>query len=146
MYLPAAIILVGTIILASVTRLAGSAPQGAAAMPLAWVLWVPPVEEVVFRAGLGQAFRRLARPLWAAWFASLTFALVHANPTVANLLSGHLGLPLGPFLLGLCCEGLVQATGRLAPAVAFHAACNATVALFAWGDARWLDWLSPLYS
>jgi membrane protease YdiL (CAAX protease family) len=88
----------------------------------------------------------LASPLWAGWFAALTFAFVHGDPTVAHLIAGRIGLPLGPFLLGLCCEALVEATGRLAPAIAFHGACNATVAIFALADGRWLDWLGFLYS
>ena len=136
-------------ILAAVTRLAGGAPPPTTglAVPLAWILWIPPAEELVFRAGVGRLFRRLAGGSpWAAWFSALTFALVHAGPTLARLLAGQVGAPLGPFLLGLACEALLAASGRLLPAVALHAACNATAAVFAAGDARWLDWLGFLYT
>lgn len=146
-YLPALCILAGTALLATLSRLLGGAPPSTgAAPPLAWILWIPLVEELVFRAGIGRLFRRLTHSSWAAWFSALTFAFVHASPTVARLAAGRVGLPLGPFLLGLACEALLAATGRLLPCIALHAACNATAAVFANGDARWLDWLGFLYS
>ena len=106
---------------------------------------MPLVEELVFRAGIGAVYRRLSPPIWAAWFAALVFALVHANPTWSNLRHGQVGLALGAFFLGLCCEYLMIKTGRILPCIAFHSACNATVMIFGILDKRWLDWLAPLY-
>jgi membrane protease YdiL (CAAX protease family) len=145
-YLPAALILIGTMLLVLVSRQIGRpTTRGGIATNVAWIVWIPVVEELVFRAGLGSAFRRWLGGLWGAWFGATLFALVHAAPTVAHLIEGRLGLPIGPFLLGLGCELLFAATGRLGPVVALHAACNATVVVFALGDDRWLDWLGFLY-
>lgn len=122
------------------------APQPLPAGELAWILYVPLVEEIVFRGGITSVFSRFAPHIWAAWFSSMTFALVHADPTASRLMMGKVGLAIGPFLLGLSCEVLVRLTGRLLPGILFHAACNATVWIFAKIDPRWLDWLGILYS
>jgi membrane protease YdiL (CAAX protease family) len=132
--------------LAGDAAVAAARPEPVPLAPLAWILWIPPIEELVFRRGVGRLFRRLAPGLiWPAWFSSLTFALVHAEPTLAHLLAGRVGLPLGPFLLGLGCEAALAASGRLLPAVLLHAACNGTATIFALIDPRWLDWLGFLY-
>jgi membrane protease YdiL (CAAX protease family) len=148
-YAPALIVLVGVLLLITASRMIGgdlNTDTVHGVVPLAWITWVPLVEELVFRVGLGEAFRRRGGPLWGSWFSAVTFALVHASPTLAHLSSGAIGLPLGPFLLGLCCEALFVTTQRLWPIVALHAACNATVAIFVWGDQRWLAWLQFLYT
>jgi membrane protease YdiL (CAAX protease family) len=146
-FVPAAVIVLGCAALAAFGRVLG----GATARPvgneqIVWILAVPWAEELVFRAGLGDVCRRFGGPVWGSWFSAIAFALVHAQPTVANLLAFKVGLPLGPFLLALCCEALYVRSAKLLPGVAFHAACNASVVLFAYGDARWLDWLALLYS
>ncbi len=146
-FLPALAIVAGTLALVAAGHLFGGATsRGVGREQLVWVLFVPWVEELVFRAGIGDAFRRLGGPLWGSWFSAIVFALVHGQPTLANMMALKVGLPLGPFLLALCGEALYVKSGKLLPAVAFHAACNATVVLFAYGDARWLDWLGLLYS
>ena len=149
-YLPAVIVLGGSAVAALLSRAYCGDPNDAVSgnnMHPIWagVIWVPLVEEIVFRGGIGAVYRRLSPPFWAAWFAALVFALVHANPTWNNLANGRVGLALGAFLLGLCCEYLIIKTGRILPCVAFHAACNATVMIFGVLDKRWLDWLAPLY-
>lgn len=142
LYAPAVVIAVGAGALALVSRAMGTDP-GVGAIgapesgPLAWILWIPVVEELVFRAGISPTLRRLAGPIWGAWFAAAVFALAHGG--------GALVLPLGPFLLGLACEALVGLGGRIGPAIALHAACNGTVAVFVALDPRWLDWLGFLY-
>ncbi len=146
-YLPAAVVLGGVALLVFVSRLTGNAPTGDAALPWAWILWIPVVEELVFRAGIGGAFRKVSgSALWGAWFSAVTFALVHADPTLSRVAHLELGLPLGPFLLGLLCEGIYVKSGRILPVILLHAVCNATPVLFAHGDARWLTWLGFLYS
>lgn len=141
-YAPTLVILVGAAVLGLMTM------QGPASVPSirwAWILWVPIIEELFFRVGLGTTFRSWAGPLWGAWFSAIVFALAHAAPTIANLTAGKVGLPIGPFLLALACEALLVKTGRILPAIALHAACNATVVIFAATDARWLSWLGFLY-
>jgi membrane protease YdiL (CAAX protease family) len=144
---PALGILVGVGLLVAGSRLMGGATTSNVAVPWAWILWVPIVEEIVFRVGIGEAFRRISgSAFYGSWFSALTFGLVHADPTLSHVLQGQLGLPLGPFLLGLLCEALFAQSRRILPAVALHAVCNATALLFARGDARWLEWLGFLYS
>ncbi len=139
--LPAVVIVAGAAALAAFSRVLGGGdvpPPALGWQQLAFILLIPPIEELVFRVGIGTVFRQRGGPLWGAWFSAIVFALAHTGPS--------LGLPLGPFLLGLACEALYIRSGRLAPAVLFHAACNATVVIFALGDARWLQWLRLLYS
>jgi membrane protease YdiL (CAAX protease family) len=148
-YLPALVVLAGAAAVALLSRAvapASTAVDTAATLPWAWILWVPLVEELVFRIGIGGFLRTRGGSLWGAWFSAVAFAFVHASPTLSNLAALRLGLPLGPFCLAIACETLVVATGRLGPAVFLHAACNATVAVFAAIDPRWLEWLGWLYS
>jgi len=112
---------------------------------LAFVLWIPIVEEVVFRSGIGGSLQRVAPGIWGIWFSSIIFAWAHTSPSLAGLLGGFWGLPLGPFLLGLICEYLRVAGGSIVPAIAFHMVCNSTVVIFSLFDARWMNWLSWLY-
>lgn len=146
-YAPPLALVLGTLALIACGHLFGGATtRSIGAEQLAWIFLVPWVEEVVFRGVLGDAFRKFGGVLWGSWFSAITFALVHSQPTLGHVLALKIGLPLGPFLLGLCCEALYVKSGKLLPAVAFHTAANATVVLFAYGDARWLDWLGLLYS
>lgn len=148
LYLPSLIIILGVIIAVGVSSAFGGALQ---ATPdwypqLAFVLWVPIVEEIVFRAGFGSVFQKYAPGFLGVWFCALLFAWVHTVPTIDSLLQGNFGLPLGPFLLGLICESL-RVTGRsLIPVILFHMVCNGTVVAFSLTDARWMNWLSLLYS
>ncbi|MEN9835961.1 MAG: Type prenyl endopeptidase Rce1-like [Pseudomonadota bacterium] len=109
------------------------------------ILWIPVIEELVFRGSVSQLLKQKVPPFWASWFSALIFTLVHGTPTLERILSGQLGFALGAFLLGICCEALVYFSGSLLPAVALHAACNATVMIFGVINPRWLDWLGPLY-
>lgn len=109
------------------------------------VLWVPLVEELVFRVGLGGFFRRGLGVVLGGYVSALLFALVHGLPGFAELFRGNLGLPLGPLLLGLANEALYVKSGRIAPIFFLHAACNGTAVVFRTFDPRWLDWLSWFY-
>ena len=62
-----------------------------------------------------------------------------------KILAGQLAAPLGPFLLGLCCEYFLVRSKSVWPGVVFHAACNSTAAVFLIIDPRWLDCLGILY-
>ncbi len=107
---------------------------------VAFVVWIPIVEELVFRFGMGGWARQKLGPFWGAYGSALVFAMAHGNGEW-----NQLALPLGPLLLGLCCEWLYLVSGRLTAAVALHAACNASGWIFAALDERWLDWLQHLY-
>jgi membrane protease YdiL (CAAX protease family) len=113
--------------------------------PTLTIVWIPVVEEIVFRLGFGSWLRRI----WSGWMgmycSALFFAWMHSQPTLERLSEGHLGLPLGPFVLGCFCEVIYKYSGRLGPAILFHGVCNATGWLFAAWDPRVLDWLAWLY-
>lgn len=145
-YAPAASVLLGAMLLVSISRQFGSPSHAETpVIHLAWVIWVPIVEEVVYRGGvMVLLLQRISLP-WAAWFSAVLFALVHSQPTIAALSKFEFGIPLGPFLLGLATAAIFGLSNRLLPAIALHAACNMTAQVFAIGDDRWLDWLHYLY-
>ncbi|MEY4630412.1 MAG: hypothetical protein RIQ81_532, partial [Pseudomonadota bacterium] len=110
------------------------------------VLLAPLIEELVYRGLFARRFRARHGYLAGSYFSAVLFAWVHAWPSLANLLAGQPGgVPPGPLLLALICDWLYVKTGSLWPAVAFHAACNATPAIFAVLDPRWLKWFGALY-
>ena len=107
------------------------------------ILLIPIVEETLFRGFISRFAQTYFGTLSGIYWTSLLFAFVHAIPKITEPSSW--GLPVGPFLLALCVEGLRVWSGRFWPAILFHVAANATVSLFFWLDPRWLSWLSPLY-
>ncbi|MDA9951619.1 CPBP family intramembrane metalloprotease [Oligoflexaceae bacterium] len=114
---------------------------------IATCIWVPIVEEIIFRRGFGSFFRKLSGPIWGAYFSALLFAVVHTQPTLGRILAGEVGVPLGPFFLGLAVEALYSFSGqKLWPCIMLHAACNLSVVIFTVIDPRWLEWLSLLYT
>jgi len=146
-FLPALLILVGSLGAVLISSNFGEIPKTTYVntQNIYWIFWIPVVEEIIFRFGFGRVFRNRLGMYWGAWYSSILFALMHSNPTAANLLSGELGISLGPLLLAFCCEFLLIKTGRLWPAILFHAACNATPLIFSLFDSRWLSWLEMLY-
>jgi membrane protease YdiL (CAAX protease family) len=142
-WLPMLAILSGTLLLGLATKGIDESPVSYP--PLAWVFWVPIVEELVFRVGVGGAFRRIGGVVWGSWFSALTFAWVHTHPSVTDLMELNVGLPLGPFLMGLISEFLYIKTQRIWPSIGFHGACNFSVFLFIMLDSKWLDRLEVLY-
>jgi membrane protease YdiL (CAAX protease family) len=143
-YAPALMILGGSFGVAWLTRIIISRPPpiDPALDPnlLGFVLWIPIVEELVFRYGIGGWARQRLGAFWGAYASALVFSLAHGSGDW-----NHLSMPLGPLLLGLCCEWLYVASGRITAAMALHAACNASGWIFAAFDERWLDWLQALY-
>jgi membrane protease YdiL (CAAX protease family) len=146
-YVPALIVLCGSMLLAKLTANGDTMPvdEKQTLYFVASFAWVPIIEELVFRGGIGRMLRPKIGPLWAAWFSALIFTMVHGTPTLERALNGQVGFALGAFLLGICCEALLYFSGSLLPGIAFHAACNATVMIFGVINPRWLDWLGPLY-
>ena len=111
----------------------------------ATLLWIPLVEEVLFRVGFGAYFRK-ALPGWSGMYLSaLFFALAHSIPSLNNILQGAINVPIGPLMLGICCEVIYKYSGRIYPAVIFHGLCNSTGLLFSWLDPRILEWFSIFY-
>lgn len=143
-YAPALIVLGGSLGAAWLTRvLISRAPPIDPTFDLSivgFVLWIPIVEELVFRYGIGGWARQRLGAFWGAYASALVFAMAHGTAEW-----NHLSLPLGPLLLALCCEWLHIASGRITAAMALHAACNASGWIFAAFDERWLDWLQALY-
>lgn len=145
-YAPALGLLVGASLLGSISLLIGSStPRGEASIPLAWLWLIPLVEEIFFRGGVGGVCRRVLPGFGGIWLSAATFALAHAAVSFDHLLQGQVGLPLGPFLLGLLCESVYLLSGSLLPGILVHAAANATVIIFQMLDPRWLEWLGLLY-
>lgn len=145
--LPAGVVAIGSTMLAATSSLWGVPER----LPLPWeqlafVLWIPIIEETVFRAGIGRWLRGRLGWMMGAYVSALVFAFVHSEPTLSRVMDGHVGIPLGPLLLGLACEVLYAYSGKLRAPIALHMACNATPAIFASLDARWLVWLGALYS
>lgn len=148
LYVPSALIAFAVLVAFVISSFIGGRESSTVdwASQLAFILWIPLIEELVFRAGIGATLQRYAPGLWGIWFSALIFAWVHTSPSLSGLLAGHMGLPLGPFFLGLICEYLRVAGGSLVPAVIFHMVCNSTVVAFSLYDPRWMYWLNWLYS
>ena len=110
-----------------------------------WLSWIPIVEEIVFRLGIGGWLRRLAGNFWGSYCSALCFALAHTLPSWERIVAGEVGVPLGPLLLGAVCEFIFVRSKSLMPCIVFHIVCNASVPLFLYFDQRWLTWLSLLF-
>lgn len=110
---------------------------------LVFILWIPIVEEIFFRLGLGRFLRKVAGDKLAVYGTALAFAMLHSGLIAFDFES--VGVPLGPFLLSVACEILFIKTGRLCYSILFHMSCNSTVLVFTAWDARWLEWLNFLY-
>ena len=145
-YLPALIIGVGSFAIVVISKVISSPTSTVIPWTnLAWITWIPLVEEVVFRGAVLRIFSKLVSPIWGVWYGAILFAMLHANPTLVNIVSFKVGLPMGPMVLGLVTGYLAVHSRNIWPAVAFHVVCNSTVAIFSWGDARILGWLHFLY-
>lgn len=143
---PALLVLCGSYILASVWPQPGPQMQDTLGFYVASILLVPIAEEVVFRGGISRVLERIGgEPNWSIYLSALVFSVAHSLPSIDNIIHLKIGAPLGPFLLGICCEYLTRRSGSLLPAIAFHCACNATVLIFNLLAPGWLQKLSLLY-
>jgi membrane protease YdiL (CAAX protease family) len=148
-YVPAFLVLIGAYLLANS---GGHQPTGFQISSRSELIYIvctltiiPLVEEMVFRTGISPFLNRLGDGWWSIWFSALVFSIAHTNPSFERVMSLSAGVPLGPFLLGICCDFIVRRWGRLWPAVFFHASCNATVYIFSSLNPSWLDRLGHLY-
>ena len=108
-------------------------------------LWIPIVEELVYRKFFSFILVDKDHVLWSCYLSGLFFALNHHLLNITELPINIISLPVGPFLLGVICQYLVLYSGSIIGAVFFHFACNMTVYIFMYNDNRWLNWLSYLY-
>ncbi|MES2743857.1 MAG: CPBP family intramembrane glutamic endopeptidase [Bdellovibrionota bacterium] len=133
-----AIILLGTL------TLIVTAPASTASTQYEWweilglVLWVPVIEEFVFRRALFVWLSQRFPKFWSLYLSALVFALAHSSPPTFIP-------PLGPFLLGLLAAWSYQSTQRLLAPILLHSVCNGSAILFACYAPGWLDRLSWLY-
>lgn len=146
-YLPALVVLLVALVLPLISGLQGKRQ----AMGLGWeficfIIWIPIVEELVFRVGIGRLYRNIGGSLWGAYFSAVTFAFVHSIPTVGRIAAGDIGVLPTHFALGLVCEWLYIKTNRVSVNIAFHIACNSVGPLFMLLDSRWLSWLGFLFN
>lgn len=145
-FYPAIAVGLGAVLLAVISALYGG--RETSPIPseqIAWVLWIPVVEEWAYRVGAGYYFRSRLGLMAGSYLSNILFSLMHSQPTIEHFASLQIGLPLGPLLLGAICELIYLKSGKVLPAILFHMICNATPAIFATIDIRWLSWLKVLY-
>lgn len=106
---------------------------------------IPFAEEMVFRMGLTPFVSRFAGDRWGPWYSAMIFSVAHTHPTWTRFLGMKIGMPIGPFILAICCDIIVRRCRRVWPAALFHSCCNATVYVFAWLNPAWLSKLGGLY-
>ena len=144
--LPAASIIIGTLALGVISSFFGNAlPAPVQLQQVLLITWIPIIEEVVFRRGFSQYYMSKLGALWGCYVSALLFAMAHADFTIDSIMKGSVGLPLGPFLLGLCTSYIMYKTQSLLGPILLHSACNATVVILSLLDARWFSWLYYLY-
>ena len=102
-------------------------------------LWVPIIEEIIFRRFLSDWIGQKLDGLGTVYIAGLVFALAHSSPPESPW------PPLGPFLLGCAATWSYRISGRILAPILLHAACNASAILFALYAPSWLELLSWLY-
>jgi len=147
-FVPSLVIFIGSALLAIVSSMGASIGTGPLPQPIMTfmtVIAVPVIEELLFRKRFSLWFDAKLSGNWAVYANALFFSWMHSQPTLQNLLSGKINLPLGPFLLGLFCAQIYRLSNKIEPSIAFHIACNSTVVIFSQIDARWLEWLQFLY-
>ncbi len=145
-YLPSLLIVSFCLFAALISTLVGGAERQAFPASLLYtVLWVPIVEEFVFRVGVTWIFKRWGGLFWASYFSVVLFSFSHSFPSLENVLSGNVGLSFPPLLLGIFCQVFYLLSGKISTAIVFHGVCNGSVIIFNWLDQRWLDWLSMFY-
>jgi membrane protease YdiL (CAAX protease family) len=102
------------------------------------IIWVPVVEEIIFRRALLTWLGQRLPGFWSLYLSALLFAMSH--PTTPWYIPA-----LGPFLLGMVAGWSYQVTQRLLSPILLHSVCNGSAILFACYSPSWLDRLSWLY-
>lgn len=144
-FIPAVVVVLGSYILAVSSPQPGLQIRNSAGFYIASITLVPIAEEIVFRGGISRVLDRMGGGNWAIYVSALIFSVAHTIPSISHIVHFEIGAPLGPFLLGICCEILARWSGSLLPAIAFHCACNSTVLIFSLWSPGWLTKLSLLY-
>lgn len=110
-----------------------------------WILWVPIVEELTFRVGVGDFLKRRYGNMWGAYFSILVFCGAHSVAQWNAPLDILFKVPMGVLLLAICCELIYHYTKSKIAIIYFHLACNLSALTFMLFDSRWLKWLVFLY-
>ena len=109
------------------------------------VLFVPVVEEFLFRGMITPLLCRIRMSFWAPYFSVLAFSILHTVGNGKDLIAFNFGIAVGPLILGLVCEAVLSLRLGLMAAISIHMAANASVMVFSLLDPRWLNWLSVFY-
>ena len=89
------------------------------------LLWVPVIEEVVFRLGLGTLLRsHCSRYFIACYGTALVFALLHGLSVMPWEITRIINLGVGPFILSIVSDVLYRQWGSLSLSIILHACCN----------------------
>ena len=145
-YLPALSLLVCYFLAVIISSFIGIPSTGDLASYHLWsIVWIPVVEELLFRVIVGNYLRTLVGNFWGCYCSVVCFAFVHSMPTLDRLITLNIGLAVGPLLVAIVCEYLYVKSGSILPAILFHAVANSSVAIFIYYDSRWLSWLEVFY-
>ena len=145
-YLPGFIILVFCLIAALIS--AGFSNPETSAFKLKWIiwmLWIPVVEELLYRVYLGDLLRSKFGVYLGSYLSILLFGMVHVSAHWTRPDALWWAMPLGVLLLASCCEVIWHFTKQKGAIIFFHACANFSVVIFASIDRRWLDYLNFLY-
>ena len=91
---------------------------------VSFVLWVPLVEEWIFRFGLFGLLRRFLNEVCLIWVSAILFSFQHSWPTLERVFAGHVGLVGGPLLLGFLLSWIYLKTYNLGVCILFHGMAN----------------------
>lgn len=145
-YLPALGLLAVYFVAVIISSTIGSPSNKELASYHLWsIVWIPIVEELLFRVIIGNYFRKLAGNFWGCYCSIICFSFVHSMPTIDRIISLDIGLAISPLLLAIPCEYLHLKSKSIIPSILFHAVANSSVAIFMFYDNRWLSWLSLFY-
>lgn len=145
-YLPALGLLASYFLAVIISSFVGQPATGPLASYHLWsIVWIPVIEELLFRVIIGNYLRTLAGKFWGCYCSVVCFSFVHSMPTIDRIIALDIGLVIGPLLLAIVCEYLYLKSGSILPAISFHAVANSSVAIFIYYDSRWLSWLEFFY-
>lgn len=111
----------------------------------AWITWIPIVEELTFRVGIGNFLKKKCGTVWGSYFSILIFCAAHSVALWNQPADLLLKVPVGVMLLAISCEFIYGYTRSKLSIIWFHSACNLSGLIFLFLDKRWLDWLNFLY-
>jgi membrane protease YdiL (CAAX protease family) len=91
---------------------------------MAFCLWVPIVEEILFRGYFSHAFRTKMGIGIGTYMSALLFSFIHSDASIEGIVTGAAGITLGPLFLALSAEAIYAISKRLEYAIILHGLCN----------------------